>query len=145
MPINRFKLRNFDNHHDSGYIPPLTSSKDGEISVSNSLHDRNNAKTHYFLHTNRGKDDDFVRIISDVEICLSNAQCVTSQFPEGYRHNLMNSLRSQDFSLPPQGLTDEQLEKTLMPSGMELGERAAFARESVRTIGEVVKNASSSE
>lgn len=78
------------------------------INRSNSMYDNNKGLTHTFLHTNKGSKDDSVRLIGDVEICMSQDLAVTSEFSPIYRNNLRNGLISAKGD-GPTGLNDDEL------------------------------------
>ena len=75
---------------------------------SNSMYDKNKGLTHTFIHSNKGGKDDKVRLIGDVEICMSNDPSVTSEFSPMYRAQLRTGLVNSK-GAGPTGLTDEQL------------------------------------
>ncbi|UPW42029.1 hypothetical protein [Dipodfec virus RodF1_16] len=139
--INRYKVRYFDSHHENfGHKDTHITDLSAQISLSNSMYDGNKSKTHAIIHSNSGSDDDFVRVISDVEICFSNSPEISALYPAAYRNNLLNSLRSQNFSTPVPSLPDSALEKGLMPTGMELDERVEYAKKGLKTIQTSVDN-----
>lgn len=123
MPKNRFKLRNFDSHHDGGMkIPSVELSLD----ESDRLYEQNRGLTHAFVHTNRGSDDDVVRLISDVEIIHGSDLSVKSMFPPEYRQRLRSALLSQSYRTPVASMPDDLLAKLCVPSGLELDERVSY-------------------
>ncbi|UPW41417.1 hypothetical protein [Dipodfec virus UA06Rod_4] len=139
--LNRYKARYFDSHHESyGHNETHITDLSAQIALSNSMYDGNKAKTHSLIHSNLGADDDFVRVISDVEICFSNSPDITSLYPPAYRSNLLNSLRSQNFATPVQSLPDESLEAGMQPVGMELDERVAYIKRGLKNIQSAVDN-----
>lgn len=104
--MNNYKQRNYG---DRGIVhSPVIFSKEDYL-YSNMLYDQNKGKTHDFLHTNKGSDDDFCRIISDVEICMSTDPSVTSFYPSEYRQSLMNSIKGLGSKSSFSGLTDDQI------------------------------------
>lgn len=124
MSVNRYKLRNFDNHHDDYQFP--VSSLD--YSFSNTLYDMNKGVTHDFLHSDKGHEDDSVRIVSDVEICMSQSPDITSRYPAEYRNNLRNSLEGMRSPVVHSGMTDDQLLNSHSVNGLELDERVAVTK-----------------
>lgn len=135
--MNNYKQRNYGSR---GIVhePVLLSSED--YFYSNYIYDQNKGKTHDFLHTNKGADDDFCRIISDVEICMSTDPSVTSFYPAEYRQSLMNSIKGMGSKSQFSGLTDEQI--------LESGIRCRDSREldedlqSVRYMSEFISEQS---
>lgn len=116
--MNNYKQRNYG---DRGIIHfPVTLSKE-DYFYSNMLYDQNKGKTHDFLHTNKGGDDDFCRIISDIEICMSTDPSVTSFYPAEYRQSLMNSIKGMGSKSQFSGLSDDEI--------LESGIRCHDARE----------------
>lgn len=100
-----FKKRNF------GPLPeykdvPLTAE---DVAFSNFIYDQNKGKTHDFLHTNKGFDDDVVRFISDVEICMSTDPSVVSYYPSEYRQSLFNAIKGMGSKTQFSGLTDDEI------------------------------------
>lgn len=103
--VNRFKERNFSVPNDNC----TQLREDLDYSFSNFLYDCNKGVTHDFLHTNKGASDDFCRIISDVEICMSNDPSVTSFYPAEYRQSLMNSIKGLGTKSQFSGLSDDAI------------------------------------
>lgn len=101
---NRYLQRYYDNHRFKrvDVVTPLS------VAHSNSMYDKSKGLTHTFIHTAKGEKDDNVRLIGDVEICMSNDPSVTSEFSPIYRAQLRNGLvNSKGAGLT--GLTDDQL------------------------------------
>lgn len=107
MPVNRFKLRNFDGHHFGGYQFP---QNEPDFVFSNTLYDMNKGVTHDFFHTNRGSDDDLVRIVCDVEIACSSDPALTCMYSQQHRDALRNALSNQPRSpIRPVSVSDDVL------------------------------------
>lgn len=137
--VNYFKQRNFDGHLDKGYfVDNSINTEPKHLNASNALYDQNAGLTHAFLHTNKGQSDDEVRLIGDVEICMSNAPEVTSVFSTEYRNRLRMGLVDTK-SATPSGLTDEQLMESV-PCNVQF-ERDEIASFSKTTIGALDREA----
>lgn len=104
--MNNYKRRNYGDRGISH--SPTVLSKDDYL-YSNMIYDQNKGKTHDFLHTNKGSDDDFCRIISDVEICMSTDPSVASYYPAEYRQSLMNSIKGMGSKSQFSGLSDDEI------------------------------------
>lgn len=125
MPINRFKLRNFGSHREP--FVDITSFE-LDYSFSNSLFDSNKGVTHDFIHSCKNSDDDHVRIVSDVEIIMSNDDCVSSLYSPEYRQKLLNSLQGLRTvtSSPPR--SDDELLNSTSVNCLELDERVSVTK-----------------
>lgn len=101
---NRYLQRYYDNHRFKrvDVVTPLS------VAHSNSMYDKSKGLTHTFIHTNKGGKDDNVRLIGDVEICMSSDPSVTSEFSPMYRSQLRNGLVNSK-GAGSTGLSDEQL------------------------------------
>lgn len=120
--INRFKLRNFDDHHDDFHRPcvPLDYVK------SDTLYDNNKGVTHFIF---KDPNSDNHRIVSDVEICMSDSPEITSQFPAEYRNALRNKLQNQPHSpLRSTPVSDDDLIATSVSPQLEMDERADLVK-----------------
>ena len=128
---NIYKQRNFSKRN---LIAPSLVDTETAVILSNSLYDKNKGLTHYFLHTNKGKDDDEVRLICDVEIAMSQSVAVTSEFSPEYRQKLAMGLASAK-GPGPSGLTDEQLMDSV-PCNVQLerDEIANFAKSEIDSL-----------
>lgn len=80
-----------------------------DVLYSNMLYDQNKGKTHDFIHTNKGHDDDTVRLISDVEICMSTDPSVASYYPPEYRQSLYNAIKGVGSKSQFAGLSDDEI------------------------------------
>lgn len=137
---NYFKQRNFDGHLNKGYrIDNSINKEPKHLNASNALYDQNAGLTHAFLHTNKGQPDDEVRLIGDVEICMSNAPEVTSVFSPEYRNRLRMGLVDTK-GATPSGLTDEQLMEAV-PCNVqfERDEIASFSKTSIGALDREAK------
>lgn len=134
---NLYKSRNFSPRVE---ISPVIVEDENALIASNSLYDKSKGLTHYFLHTNKGKEDDNVRLICDVEIAMSNSEAVTSEFSPEYRQKLAMGLASAKGS-GPTGLTDEQLMDSV-PCNVQLerDEISAFSRSQLDTLEASVRS-----
>lgn len=128
---NIYKQRNFSKRN---VIAPSLVDTETAVILSNSLYDKNKGLTHYFLHTHKGKEDDEVRLIGDVEIAMSQSEAVTSEFSPEYRQKLAMGLASAKGS-GPTGLTDEQLMESV-PCNIQLerDEIANFAKSEIDSL-----------
>ncbi len=117
MPVNQYKLRNFRKKFST--VTDFFSYND--YLFSNYLYDQNKGKTHDFIHTNKGSEDDVCRLISDVEICMSNDPSVTSYYPSEYRQSLLNAIKGMGSKSQFSGLSDDQI--------LESGVRCSDSRE----------------
>lgn len=128
---NIYKQRNFSKRN---VIAPSLVDTETAVILSNSLYDKNKGLTHYFLHTHKGKDDDVVRLICDVEIAMSQSEAVTSEFSPEYRQKLAMGLASAKGS-GPTGLTDKQLMDSV-PCNVqfERDELANFAKSEIDSL-----------
>lgn len=104
--MNNYKQRNYGSRGIIHEDHVLTKE---DVAYSNMLYDQNKGKTHDFLHTNKGADDDVVRLISDVEICMSNDPSVTSYYSPEYRQSLYNSIKGMGSKSQFVGLSDDEI------------------------------------
>lgn len=117
--INRFKIRNFDGHDCFRPVIPLSFVK------SDTSYDQNKGVTHSIV---KDPDSDNHRIISDVEIAMSDSPEVTSLFTREHRMALRNKLMNQPHSpVHPAGVTDDDLIKLATPA-LEMDERLDLAK-----------------
>lgn len=89
--MNNYKERNYserDPEIASGY------SFVEDYSDSNSMHDANVGVTHFYLKDDYGNE----RIVSDVELVMTNDPSVTSQFSPEYLAQLKNTILSKPHS-----------------------------------------------
>lgn len=129
-PYNLWKKRNFDTHLD-GYTAYRPMS-DSDFVHSNTMYDMNKGITHAFVHTARGSDHDFVRLVSDVEICMSNDPEIMATFTHEYRSNLRNALMSAPRSPVTPALSDDELMSNgPCPTNLERDEISALARDQI--------------
>lgn len=104
--MNNYKQRNYGSRgivHEN-YI--LTKE---DVAFSNMIYDQNKGKTHDFIHTNKGHEDDVVRLISDVEICMSTDPAVASYYPPEYRQALYSAIKGMGSKSQFTGLSDDQI------------------------------------
>lgn len=107
MIRNRYYQRYFSRPNTDG-DKFIDASTPQSVAFSNALYDSSKGLTHTFLHTDKGQPDDVVRLIGDVEICMSSDPSVTSQFSPMYRSQLRAGLVNAKGGDSP-GLSDEQL------------------------------------
>lgn len=131
MSVNQYKLRNFKQKYP--FVSDFVTENDKLY--SDYLYDQNKGKTHDFIHTNKGSDDDVCRLISDVEICMSNDPSVTSFYPPEYRQSLMNAIKGMGSKSQFSGLSDDQI--------LESGIRCSDPRELDENYASAVSLASS--
>lgn len=131
MSVNQYKLRNFKQKQP----PVFDFVTENDKLYSDYLYDQNKGKTHDFIHTNKGFDDDVCRLISDVEICMSNDPSVTSFYPPEYRQSLMNAIKGMGSKSQFSGLSDDQI--------LESGIRCSDPRELDENYSSAVSLASS--
>lgn len=139
---NIYKQRNFSKRNV--IVPSLVDTETAVI-LSNTLYDKNKGLTHFFLHTHKGKEDDEVRLIGDVEIAMSQSEAVTSEFSPEYRQKLAMGLASAKGS-GPSGLTDEQLMESV-PCNVQLerDEIANFAKSEIDSLDSLAERVKASE
>lgn len=128
--INRYKLRNYDCHHDNGYRPPVFEASDVQKAqvISDSLYDRNVGVTHCFLHTNKGAEDDRVRLVCDVELAMSTSEDIRSLVSPEMQSRLRLGLQNQP-KTNAASLSDDQLMRSVPANfGLERDEMAAIAK-----------------
>lgn len=128
--INRYKLRNYDCHHDNGYRPPVFEASDVQKAqvISDSLYDRNVGVTHCFLHTNKGAEDDRVRLVCDVELAMSTSEDIRSLVSPEMQSRLRLGLQNQP-KTNSASLSDDQLMRSVPANfGLERDEMAAIAK-----------------
>ena len=143
---NLFKLRNFDGHLDNGYIPPtLTDSElSSAMAVSNTLYDHNRGITHAFIHTNKGSDDDKVRLVCDVELAMSSSLDVRTVVSPEMQQRLRLGLTNQPKTGSP-GLSDDQLVSSMPANfGLERDESVNLLRHELRSLDRSISVAASS-
>lgn len=120
---NLFKFRNFDLHHESLRF----SLPDLDLTVSNSLYDKNRGITHVIVKDSFKQE----RIISDVEICMSDSPEITSLFPAEYRSKLRAGIMSQ--SRPSDNrasnVSDDDLIDIVVPPSLERDEVSSMAKD----------------
>lgn len=113
---NLYKERNFDNHLDT-----LCFNDDVfDYSASNYMYDMNRGVTHMILKDSKGNE----RVVSDVEIAMSDSPEITSLFPDEYRQRLRASLMSKSSVTDRPVVTDDELIKLNIPNGLERDELA---------------------
>ncbi len=128
--LNRYKLRNYDSHHDEGYLPPVFEASDVQKAqvISDSLYDRNVGVTHCFLHTNKGAEDDRVRLVCDVELAMSTSEDIRSLVSPEMQSRLRLGLQNQP-KTNTSSLSDDQLVRSVPANfGLERDEMAAIAK-----------------
>lgn len=128
--INRYKLRNYDSHHDNGYCPPVFEASDVQKAqvISDSLYDRNVGVTHCFLHTNKGAEDDRVRLVCDVELAMSTSEDIRSLVSPEMQSRLRLGLQNQP-KTNAVSLTDDQLMRSVPANfGLERDEMASIVK-----------------
>lgn len=101
-----YRDRNFDGHLNRPL--PIVDSSDRDMPFSDYLYDNYVGVSHMFVHTSKGNDDDIVRLVSDVEMMMSDDPLIRSHVSDAQRLALKNSFMAQPKSKTP-SLTDEQL------------------------------------
>lgn len=111
MPVNRYKLRNFDHHHDGVFCSSFFQSCDrsSDLAVSNSIYDRNRMITHGFI-----KSDSYVRLVSDVELAFSSDPSVLSVISPESQRNLRMSISHTP--TPSASFSDSELIESVLPT-----------------------------
>lgn len=128
--INRYKIRNYDGHHDNGYRPPVFDSSDVQKAqvISDSLYDRNVGITHCFLHTNKGAEDDRVRLVCDVELAMSTSEDIRSLVSPEMQSRLRLGLQNQP-KTNIASLSDDELFRSVPANfGLERDEMAFIVK-----------------
>mgnify|MGYP000534513560 CR=1 FL=1 len=134
---NHYKARNFDNHLDNGYVPiaPTDDECKSAMAVSNHIHDQNRGVTHFFLHTNKGKPDDRVRLVGDVELAMSSSLDVRSVISPEMQQRLRLGLSNQPRSVSS-GLSDDDLSRSIPANfGFERDESVFMAKSQLSRLG----------
>lgn len=124
---NLFKSRNFDGHLDNFVIvePEL------DFTVSDSIYDKNRGITHCFVRDNC---DNF-RIVSDVEICMSDSPEITSTFPAEYRMRLRSGILGSSRPVSHNGnLSDDDLIALHTPERLERDEVVNLSKARLRAF-----------
>ena len=139
---NIYKQRNFSKRN---VIVPSLADTETAVIHSNTLYDKNKGLTHYFLHTHKGKEDDEVRLIGDVEIAMSQSESVTSEFSPEYRQKLAMGLASAKGS-GSSGLTDEQLMESVPCNVLlERDEISRFVKSEIDSFDSLAKRVKATE
>lgn len=122
---NIFKSRNFDRHHES----LCYSCPDLDMTASNTIYDSNRGITHMIVKDSQKCE----RIISDVEICMSDSPEITALFTAEYRAKLRAGIMSQSrpSDVRPAGVSDDDLVDLIVPHSLERDEVASIAKERV--------------
>lgn len=121
--MNRFKLRNFDKHHDKFSFPDVSEQLSRDLVVSDSQYDRSRFVTHAFLPSSDGR----FRYCSSIELAFSTSPDVVSYVPLDLRSKLQTSVFSRPS--PSNGLSDDDLLRSVPSSfGHERAEAVAIAR-----------------
>lgn len=134
--MNRYKSRNFDNHHVgfSAHMATVAESNikllEQDVVASNRLYDMNVGKTHMFVTMPDGQK----RLVLDVEMAYSNDPSVSSMLPREFRAALQNGLVSQP-RIKSNNLSDEQLLSGLRQTfGRETFESVAIAKDVIDSM-----------
>lgn len=108
MAINRYKLRNFDDHHDKKRFYSASDLTSG-LSVSNGQYDISKGITHSYITTPTGK-----HLIGDVELCMSMDPSVLAIISPTEQ----SLLRMQITRNPPQrhSFSDDDLIASVVPT-----------------------------
>lgn len=130
---NLFKSRNFDGHLENFVIdePEL------DFTDSNSIYDKNRGCTHIIIKSIDGRE----RIVSDVEICMSDSPEVTSMFSDEYRARLRSGLVSSRADSSSVSVGDDELIALNIPQGLERDEAAAFVKSRLKSFHRDAVNA----
>lgn len=132
--MNKFKLRNFDNHHkdfcDVGFSRYSIDGASGQ-SFSDSQYDQNKFVTHAFIPI--GEDSDGATVyhcFSSVDLAFGSHPSVTSYVPADLRSRLGSSLMSKPSSSSPSLSDDELLCSVPSSFGLERSEIVELTRSS---------------
>lgn len=137
---NRFKQRNFDNHHKDFSLHDNPDRLKRSIIESNRIYDLNAGVTHRFIHF----PDDSVRLVSDVELIMSNDPFVSSHTPMELRNSLYRQLTSTSSKVASPRMSDDQLFDAVPSSfGHEISDTSFITRSFLDQIG--VSNSSSNK
>lgn len=129
---NRFKLRNFDNHHDNYIVSmPFTGL---DTSVSDSIYENNKGVSHAFLHYPSSDESSPVRLISDVEIAVGTDPVISSQFDNDYRNALRASIENQPRASRIPARSDDDLIDANIPNNLERDEALRYSKSALRGI-----------
>lgn len=129
---NRYKLRNFDHHHDDYIVPmPFTGL---DTTVSDSIYEDNKGISHAFLHYPSSDDVSPVRLISDVEIAVGSDPAISSQFDNEYRSALRASLENQPRASRVPARSDDDLIAANVPNNLERDEALRYSKSALRGI-----------
>lgn len=129
---NRYKLRNFDHHHDDFIVPmPFTGL---DTTVSDSIFEANKGVSHAFLHYPSSDDVSPVRLISDVEIAVGSDPVISSQFDNEYRSALLSSIENQPRSSRVPARSDDDLIAANVPNNLERDEALRYSKSALRDI-----------
>lgn len=129
---NRFKLRNFDDHHKNFVFNDNPERLKRSVIESNRQYDLNAGVTHRFIHY----PDDSVRLVSDVELIMSNDPYVSSYTPQELRNSLYRQLTSTSSKVASPRLSDEQLFNTVPSSfGHEISDTSFLSQSFLNQIG----------
>lgn len=123
MSVNRYKLRNFDNHHKDGFHSLYSQSCDRtpDIAVSNAIYDRNRMITHGFIKTGIS-----TRLVCDVELAMSSDPSVRSVISPDAQRNLRMAISHAPS--PSASVPDSELIESVVPVyGVERSDAIAMA------------------
>lgn len=125
---NRFKLRNFDDHHNNFTLVDSPDRLKRSMIESNRIYDRNAGVTHRFIHL----PDDSVRLVSDVELIMSNDPYISSFTPRELKDNLYRQLTSSRSSSKSPQLSDTELYQSVPSNfGLELSDSISLIKSSL--------------
>lgn len=119
---NLFKSRYFDDHMDN----LIYDCPEMDFTESNTLYDINRGVTHMIVKDSQKRE----RIISDVEICMSDSPEISALFSAEYRAKLRAGIMSQPRPADnrPPNVSDDDLIDTVIPQRLERDELASVSK-----------------
>lgn len=121
---NLYKKTNFGTHPR---LEPDASMSD--ISISNSIYDKHRNLTHGFVDEIQPDGSVMKRVVSDVELSMSQSDSVRAVVSAEYQEKLRLGLLNQPKSQPREGrMSDDDLISSLVPTDLEHDEAAIYAK-----------------
>lgn len=124
--MNRFKLRNFDCHHEQ-FSYACCDDDSEALAFSNSVYDVSKGITHSFVKVPLDDEHVFVRLVSDVELAFSTDPSVTAICPP----MVQNALRQRILNMPRGPVVpatdDELLDSVPSTFGLETSDAVKVA------------------
>lgn len=128
---NRYKATNFS---DAPAVPVDDTSFSG-IEISDSIYDAHRNISHAFVPETLPDGTSLMRVVSDVELCMSASPEIRSVVSSEYQQRLREGLLNQPRQSPRTGhVSDDDLIDHVIPQGLEHDESAVLAKMALDSI-----------